>query len=672
MGRILDYFNNRFNYTDFHELNLDWVISTVKDLVYQLDNFVMLNTIKYADPIQWDITRQYEMNTIVIEPTTGTAYISVKAVPMGVGLTNTDYWTVVFTLDINSSNNNLTSRNDGFNPLSTFTSVVGDWLIWNGILYKVIHDIDLGQGYIEGYNITPFTIEDFVKEYINNIYNLIGNLSDLATTDKNSVVAAINENVTSINNTNTKIGNLSDLATTDKDSVVDAINENVTSINNTNTKIGNLSDLATTDKDSVVDAINENVTSINNTNTKIGNLSDLATTDKDSIVDAINEVVSGVAGLYDTCDIRNYGAVGDGITDDTIAFNNCLSINGAVYLPYGNGLKYKLSSIILSSNSTIVGDSGVEIIYSDSGSLFTLQGSHISISNLIVRCSNDGTVFELLNTTSAWYEYIYIHDITTYKAKHVFIDNNSTSAYTNTYLERISGRAMNGGAFIFEHAYAFLFLDNITGDNLSSDYVCDWRTFYFKNCEGAHLVHCEAEGGGSNGSHSSAAGFLFQTCKAIWLERCMSDLVEGSGFWFDTCEYVYVNNCVTSISFGNGFVFTGSKYIVSNCYSNGRKSLTPNLTNANGFYNYATDISISNCYASEMTGYGLAISSGERINISNINISNNAYSLYIAGALSGLIHDIVMMANTVNAITTAITGTLKYYNIWNGSTFENN
>ena len=38
MGRLLDLFLNKYNYTDFHELNLDWIIKAVKELIISVDN----------------------------------------------------------------------------------------------------------------------------------------------------------------------------------------------------------------------------------------------------------------------------------------------------------------------------------------------------------------------------------------------------------------------------------------------------------------------------------------------------------------------------------------------------------------------------------------------------------------------------------------------------------
>ena len=69
---------DQWPYTNFHELNLGWILKKIQDLETLVQNFVSLNTIKYANPIQWDITRQYEVNTIVVDPGDGTAYISVS------------------------------------------------------------------------------------------------------------------------------------------------------------------------------------------------------------------------------------------------------------------------------------------------------------------------------------------------------------------------------------------------------------------------------------------------------------------------------------------------------------------------------------------------------------------------------------------------------------------
>ena len=228
---------DHFPYTNFHELNLEWILRALQEIQHTMSEFVSINAIKYADPIQWNITRQYEKNTIVIDPLTGTAYISVQPVPEGVIITNTDYWTVVFDLGmfVVKMAQNLCSI---YEPETTLTATVpsnyNDWLIWDDTLYRNINPggIIAGDTYIVGSNIEQFTIE-----------NVVGHIQDLTTTDQSNLVAAINELVSIC-------GDLADLTTTDQSNLVAAINEVVANI-------GDLADLTTTDKSSIVNAINE-------------------------------------------------------------------------------------------------------------------------------------------------------------------------------------------------------------------------------------------------------------------------------------------------------------------------------------------------------------------------------------------------------------------------------
>ena len=37
MGRLIEYFNHKYPYSDFHELNADWLISAYKELIAEVD-----------------------------------------------------------------------------------------------------------------------------------------------------------------------------------------------------------------------------------------------------------------------------------------------------------------------------------------------------------------------------------------------------------------------------------------------------------------------------------------------------------------------------------------------------------------------------------------------------------------------------------------------------------
>lgn len=81
-------FLNQFPYSDIHEMNLDWIIKTVKNLVYEMQGFKAANSVSYENA--WIITKQYTAWSIVYAD--GHLYISLQPVPAGVAITNTDYW----------------------------------------------------------------------------------------------------------------------------------------------------------------------------------------------------------------------------------------------------------------------------------------------------------------------------------------------------------------------------------------------------------------------------------------------------------------------------------------------------------------------------------------------------------------------------------------------------
>ena len=140
-------------YTNFHDLNLDWIIDTLNDFNDRLTNFVSLATIKYADPILWDITSQYEANTVVVD-SQGNAYLSVQPVPSGVSLDRTEYWTKIGNFDELFANvkKAITPNDEGHSTTATAARALDD-LVWvNGALVRITRAMSAGDAYVQGSN----------------------------------------------------------------------------------------------------------------------------------------------------------------------------------------------------------------------------------------------------------------------------------------------------------------------------------------------------------------------------------------------------------------------------------------------------------------------------------------------------------------------------------------
>ena len=145
-------------------MNLDWLLRVSNENTAKISNFINLNTIKYANPILWDITSQYEANTITVDPQTGDAYISTKAVPYGVALSNTDYWTKIYNYanEMDELREQIAAANEELSTTATAPRAVGD-LVWlNGLLYKVTAPMIAGDSYVVGSNCKKITIEELL------------------------------------------------------------------------------------------------------------------------------------------------------------------------------------------------------------------------------------------------------------------------------------------------------------------------------------------------------------------------------------------------------------------------------------------------------------------------------------------------------------------------------
>lgn len=158
-------------YTNFHDLNLDWIIEVLNEFNTKLTNFVSLATIKYADPIQWDITSQYEANTVVVD-SKGNAYLSVKPVPSGVSLDRTEFWTKIGNFDELWADvkKAITPYDEEHSPTAIADRAVND-LVWvNGALVRVTRAMKAGDAYVPGSNCVSSSTNE-VLHYLITAFN---------------------------------------------------------------------------------------------------------------------------------------------------------------------------------------------------------------------------------------------------------------------------------------------------------------------------------------------------------------------------------------------------------------------------------------------------------------------------------------------------------------------
>lgn len=172
-------FDTRWPYTDFHNLNLDWILETLKKQDAAIADFISLNSITYADPLQWDITRQYPKNQVVLD-TNGDGYLSVQPVPVGVEIDNANYWTKIgnFSELWSTVKLAITAADEGLKTTASANRASGD-LVWlNNTLYVCTTGITRGTEYGTN-NTAKTTIDARLANLAQAVKTLQDNISDI-------------------------------------------------------------------------------------------------------------------------------------------------------------------------------------------------------------------------------------------------------------------------------------------------------------------------------------------------------------------------------------------------------------------------------------------------------------------------------------------------------------
>lgn len=127
-------FFTEYPYTDVERANNDWLLRRIKDLSAEVENFIINEKIKNAYPFIWDITKQYE-NHVIVATDDGTVYLSLKPVPSGIDINNTDYWVKIANgYDLNdvkylkNRHYNLVAFGDSFGDYSRDNTPAKSWV----------------------------------------------------------------------------------------------------------------------------------------------------------------------------------------------------------------------------------------------------------------------------------------------------------------------------------------------------------------------------------------------------------------------------------------------------------------------------------------------------------------------------------------------------------------
>ena len=434
-------------YTNFHDLNLDWIIEVLNEFNTKLSNFVSLAMIKYANPIQWNITNQYEANTVVVD-SNGNAYLSVKPVPSGVSIDRVEFWTKIGNFDKLWADvkKAITPNDEGHSPSATAARAVND-LVWvNGALVRVTKAMIAGDAYVPGSNcISSSTNEVF--HYLITAFNegLSAEQTARMNADKQLQTAIAAEQTarenadkqlqTAIAAEQTARENADKQLQTDREN---ADKQLQTAISAEQTARMNADKQLQT-------AIAAEQTARENADNGLQN----------SIDQLQQDVNTELKSIPNWANVKKYGAVGDGSTDDTSAFNIAKKTGLPLYIPEGT---FKVKDFASATDSPIYIDGTI------SGSV-TLNGPIMAKNKQIFAAGSSVTIPDkYADGWADWFPDLQSAINTLHK---VHLSNHTYTTSTNIIINK-SGFSMVGPEYSDEGNGARIIINNhssiIVGD----------------------------------------------------------------------------------------------------------------------------------------------------------------------------------------------------------------
>jgi hypothetical protein len=352
------------------------------------------------------------------------------------------------------------------------------------------------------------------------------------------------------------------------------------------------------------------------------------------------------AKLRETVSVKDFGAVGDGVTDDTAAIQAALDL-GAAKIEFPAGSTYITTGNTFYSNQTLVIDGTLKLASGQPTGTTMLKNDDPIGGNSDIVITGVGTIDgnranQTGSTAAVWHTLVYFEncqrvEFSVKNAKGNYYPRTVVSGTTGAVYAKDSSYVVFQNSTITDWSREGFWIENsnhskmlnliaIGGDDSYSGYQFSGD---YNEADNLYVEGAGASGGSMDSRYSTFSNLVAKNCKFFW----------GWGFGHGgiPASYSVANNVV---SINNGLLGTGSN------------------TGGIGIVNNTEQFTLTNFYVANCTGTGLRCSAGaDKIKIAHGRCTGNSiFGMVLFGASSAIsfeVTDVDLRGNVSDPISLA-------------------
>ncbi|MBZ9981340.1 hypothetical protein LB521_09230 [Mesorhizobium sp. BR-1-1-8] len=367
-------------------------------------------------------------------------------------------------------------------------------------------------------------------------------------------------------------------------------------------------------------------------------------------------VVSNTAGFYwkrvDAApDIAVFGAVQNGVTDDSAAIQASLDVLGYANVLEWKGSTVKVNNIRLKDSGNLLQGFGWPKLISSAGTVINVENSYQTVRGFLV----DGTLqtvgnpvirlkTDLRGMTTVNIESLYLTNC----GAGIMDMNNGVNLAIFVNIRDVTMAGHRGYGIATWDCWASYHIDQVVVSRVSmvgTDY--NFPAFYFNGAEGIFFRNCAQNGSAATSVQPLQDGVVFEDCNFVVFENFIPDHSGGRGMAFLACNNVRGGDSTLANSVDHGFyVSGGSLFALDNIYAT--QLATLGLANKDAFsVNSCLTFRATNLHGAGYTRHGFLGNVMSRGNVQGEFTVNGGRGIVTTGAgLVNLFHGCLTASNT--------------------------